>query len=497
MMDACHENGTTDIHALRGRPGDLRPGKYDVFDRYRHHMFPTPGGNGLFHPSAGTRVSTRIDAQAVMNTYRTSGMLLSAIAALGLLPNPARARLSDEDIGKKREGWYVTALPIANYTEDTGYGYGSRVYLHDNGTRDDLRFGETPYLAEYYVQYFATTRGWQYHGIGANLPRIGGTQYRLQFKAHYDRNINRNYFGADARSLARLPGGTFTGDERELDAQEPAGAGSTNGWYNKCILTRPNIILQAEREWPARVKTMLGIFIQKTTVRAYDGRMVPASGTEKFQGNTRLTRDNPVGVAGGWVNLLRAGVAWDTRDYDLAPRNGWFADVSGEFCSPALASDYRFTRETVTVRRYQPVCKSLLAAARATVSTVQGDPPFFETSSLTFMDVRRGGLGGIWTLRGYCDNRFTGNTVSLANIELRANVLETTPFPRQTLLFTPVLFVDCGRVYDRFCDLGLHDWKESYGASMRIAWNQATILNLTVGASREDVNFFVDVGHTY
>jgi len=432
-----------------------------------------------------------------MTASRVTCFLTSMVAGLAILPPAAGARLTDEDTAKKREGWYVTALPIANYTEDTGYGYGSRIYLHDNGSRGDPRFAETPYLAEYYVQYFATTRGWQYHGIGANLPRIGGTPYRLQFKAHYDRNINRNYLGADARSLARLPGGTFTNNELELDAQEPAGAGSTNGWYNKCILTRPNAILQGEREWLGMVKTMLGVYFQKTSVRAYDAKMVPVSGTERPQGPTRLTLDDPRGITGGWVNLLRAGVAWDTRDYEPAPRKGWFADVTGEFCSPALGSDYRFSRETVTVRKYQPVWGPLLAAARLSVSDVQGNPPFFETSTFAFMDIRKGGLGGIWTLRGYCDNRFTGNTVSLANLEIRANILEITPYSGQTLLFTPVLFADCGRVYDRLRDLGLSHWKESYGASLRIAWNQATILNLTLGASAEDVNFFVDVGHTF
>ena len=62
-----------------------------------------------------------------MTASRVTCFLTSMVAGLAILPPAAGARLTDEDTAKKREGWYVTALPIANYTEDTGYGYGSRI----------------------------------------------------------------------------------------------------------------------------------------------------------------------------------------------------------------------------------------------------------------------------------------------------------------------------------------------------------------------------------
>ncbi len=56
------------------------------------------------------------------------------------LQNAMAARLSDEDLSKKIEGWYPTGLPLVNYDSDNGFGYGVRVYLYNNGTRDDEYF---------------------------------------------------------------------------------------------------------------------------------------------------------------------------------------------------------------------------------------------------------------------------------------------------------------------------------------------------------------------
>jgi len=75
------------------------------------------------------------------------------------------AKLSDEDVAKKKEGWYPTGLPLLNYDSDNGFGYGVRAYLYNNGTRDEEYFAYAPYKMQLYAQFYQTTNGYQYHEV--------------------------------------------------------------------------------------------------------------------------------------------------------------------------------------------------------------------------------------------------------------------------------------------------------------------------------------------
>jgi hypothetical protein len=417
---------------------------------------------------------------------------VAAVLFLGLLPAAGLAA----GVEGKREGRYLTGLPLVNFTSDTGVGYGARVYVNDNGRRGDARFDAAPYLAQVWVQYFATTGGWSYHGLHADLPFAGGTPWRVRTEFIYDRNTDQHYFGAGETSLARLPGGTYARYRAALDAAEPLGPGSTSSRALSYDLERPHACLQLERRVAGPVSVMAGFTAERSTVRTYDGRTVRVNGVGRVQGPTRLATDAPRGIAGGWTNPVRAGVAVDTRDYEPAPRTGWFADLTAEASLPALGSDYRFTRQTLTVRRYQPVVRNLVAAVRGSCALLQGDPPFYALSTLGCMDGRVEGLGGGWSLRGYKENRFTGPVTALADIELRYDAASAV-IAGQHFLVTPVVFGDAGRVWDRAAGLGLSGYRTDVGGGVRIAWNRATIVNATWGRSAEDTNLFIDFGHQF
>ncbi|HRV16347.1 MAG TPA: DUF5982 domain-containing protein, partial [Spirochaetota bacterium] len=47
--------------------------------------------------------------------------ILIVILSLAIsLPFTYAAKLSDEDLAKKKEGWYPTGLPLVNYDSDNG-----------------------------------------------------------------------------------------------------------------------------------------------------------------------------------------------------------------------------------------------------------------------------------------------------------------------------------------------------------------------------------------
>ena len=54
-----------------------------------------------------------------------------------------------------------------------------------------------------------------------------------------------------------------------------------------------------------------------------------------------------------------------------------------------------------------------------------------------------------------------------------------------------------GTVRDRWQDLGFKNLKTSYGAGLRIGWNQSTTIYFDYGMSKEDRLFFFGIGQAF
>lgn len=387
-------------------------------------------------------------------------------------------------------------MPLVNYATDSGLGYGARVYLHANGARSDPAFARTPWRTRLLMQFFRSTAGWEYHMLDADIPEALDTEWRVRLRAAFEGSINRNWFGTGTASLAALPADDFAAYLESLEADEPAGPGSTNGWFHKYELRRPFARLQLERWLGGSLLVMAGAELQRATIRLYDGRTVSVAAGDRRQGPTLPGLLRPVGVGGGNLHHVRLGVGWDTRDFEPAPRSGLAAEAVGEYAGPATGADWRYARATVSARSFVDVGHDVIIATRGVWSVTDGDPPFFDQGTLSLLEGRTESLGGGWTLRGYRENRFSGKVVSLANLELRWNATELVA-GTQRFLFTPIAFADGGRVYDAPTHFALTRWKGAAGGGIRVAWNRATILNATYGRSGEDSNVFVDFGHQF
>ncbi|MBL7959286.1 BamA/TamA family outer membrane protein [bacterium] len=92
-------------------------------------------------------------------------------------------------------------------------------------------------------------------------------------------------------------------------------------------------------------------------------------------------------------------------------RVGWNILAEGERSFKQLNSDFKFTRYTLSVARYQPISQWENIDARIMVGAGTGDLPLQKIFS----------VGGISTLRGHSYKAFTGNQMALANIEYRVS----------------------------------------------------------------------------
>ena len=427
-----------------------------------------------------------------------------------------RRRMRDDDIEDKAEGGYVTGLPLVNSDPDTGIGFGARAYYFNNGPRKDRMFEYTPYRHRVYGQAFFTTNGFQYHTLDYDAPYVADTPMRFKASLYFEKNIAANYFGVGPRSLGQLryPGedrafGSFADYDDSLRRLRPDGTAYTR--YNQFILERPSASMTLQRDFfGGVVRALVGFTASYVTIDQWAGRTISANepggrtDVDARQAPTRLQEDclrNVVrGCNGGFNNALKLGIAFDTRDFEPAPRRGVFIDLATELAGRPLGSDFDWARVTFTPRFYwSPIPKitDLVVAGRLVGSLQTADTPIFSMSELSFTETNYFGLGGLRTIRGYKQNRFVGRAVALANLEVRWTFWELHAAKHQHFAFMLAPFFDIGRVFDTIDDFELRRFRNGQGAGLRIAWNQATVIVFDYGVSREGSALYVNFSHPF
>ncbi|MCX7678377.1 MAG: outer membrane protein assembly factor [Spirochaetes bacterium] len=414
------------------------------------------------------------------------------------------ARMSDEDLAKKREGWYPTGLPLVNFSSDTGLGYGLRIFLYNNGSKSDPDFAYAPYFTQMYIQYFATTAGWQYHEFNIDQFKVFGTDFRVRTSVVFEKKLNANFFGHGAENAQRPL--TFAGKEYEKykDYQDEVLKANNyaNYKYNNYTITAPKFSFDIYRNFEF-LRFLLGYQVRRVEIDPWDNREFElglfGGDTYRQTQPTLLSQLQPTGYEGGWTSFARLGVAIDMRDFEPDPKNGFYIDYAFEISRGFLGSEYDYVRSTVGLRGYISPIRNFMVAARVGYTDSSGDVPFYEKGIFAFAMNRYGGLGGFRTLRGYMEDRFIANTMTLGNIEARYQFGEINPFG-QLFAFKIVLFCDTGNVYDNakdpFTEPRFGDYKVAYGGGLVIAWNQNTIIHFYYGMSAEESAISINFNHS-
>jgi outer membrane protein assembly factor BamA len=156
---------------------------------------------------------------------------------------------------------------------------------------------------------------------------------------------------------------------------------------------------------------------------------------------------------GGWVNTLKAGIMWDSRDNRPNPMKGIWAEMGIEYVPGFLGNDWSFSKFYATHRQYFTLIDEDLSFVYRLgyQTTLGGDVPYFYqsqviTSMLT--GATSEGLGGSSTLRGVLRNRVIGDGFFLGNIELRWKPIYFR-FLKQECYLGLNAFYDFGIVTDR------------------------------------------------
>jgi outer membrane protein assembly factor BamA len=228
---------------------------------------------------------------------------------------------------------------------------------------------------------------------------------------------------------------------------------------------------------------------------------------------------------GGWVNTVKAGLMWDSRDNRPNPMKGLWSEIGVEFAPKFMGNDWGFSRLYIIHRQYFTLIKKDLSFVYRLgyQAKLSGDVPFFYqsqviTSMLT--GATNEGLGGASTLRGVMRNRVIGDAFFMGNLEFRWKPLYFT-FLKQDCYLGLNLFYDFGKVtkkiampadlassfstayptenYSDFFRPGTEKFHQSAGVSLMLAMNQNFVIAVDTGKAfnAQDGNIGFSIGLNY
>ncbi len=303
----------------------------------------------------------------------------------------------------------AAAVPLTSYSSDVGLGFGAR------GIAKRLAEGYAPYQASLEAQAFATTGGVQFHFLSLDLPRLLGSPYRVELLAGYRRDVAAPYYGI---GNATRP--------------DPAAASTLYTYDEESALARARV----RRTLVGPLSVLLGYRFIAQAVRAKPGSL--------------LARDAPFGSGGGRYGELALGLAYDTRDDELAPNRGVLLEAAARATAAALGSEGSSAGFFLSASAYRELAHGLVLAARVAGDGTVGEVPFdrlgdFGSLVTPFFLVE--GVGGALTVRGLMQSEYVGRAKAIGNLELRYRIFDTTVFGHAFGLGA-VAFVDAGRVFN-------------------------------------------------
>jgi outer membrane protein assembly factor BamA len=228
---------------------------------------------------------------------------------------------------------------------------------------------------------------------------------------------------------------------------------------------------------------------------------------------------------GGWVNTLKAGLVYDSRDNRPNPMKGIWTETGIEISPKFMGNDWGFSKFYITHRQYFTLVENDLSLAYRIgyQTTLSGEAPFFYQSQvLTYRLTGQSseGLGGVSSMRGVLKNRVIGDAFVLGNVELRWKPIHFTFLKKESYLGLN-LFYDLGMAvkgitlpdnlqstfnsrmklysFSDFFNRGAEKLHHCAGISIMPVWGQNFVVAIDIGKSfnEQDGNIGFAFGLNY
>lgn len=395
------------------------------------------------------------------------GSIVSGLLVAALIPTSANAA-QDPDRGPT--GWEVVGIPALNYDADEGVGYGAVMELY--------RYGQgplTPYSMTVQPAVFLTTRGRWDVTLFFDAPSLLPAGWRVSAFLGGQRQLATPFYGL----------GNDSAYDPSLESQD-------NPYFYRFGRTQQQAVVHVQRSLGAsNLRVLLGAGMGHASV-------VPVP---EGKGTTLVAEllGDDAESPDGWLNFVRAGVIWDTRDRETGPTRGSWSEVLIQRVSKSLGSVASYTRWTVTDRRYVPIGSRLTFANRLLLQGISGDAPFYDLSAVQTSFKQQEGLGGAQSIRGVLKNRFVGKGMLIWNAELRWRLRDFDMLGRAAHLVVSG-FVDSGRVWEDGVVLSelTSDLHHGFGGGVRLGLGDNFVVAADIGFSDElTAPVYIGLGYLY
>lgn len=367
-------------------------------------------------------------------------------------------------------GFEVGAVPAINFDSDEGFGYGAIAELYQYGTGD-----VEPYAWTLQPTVFLTTEGRRDLTVFFDAPRFASDGWRLTAFGGRRRQIATPWYGL----------GNATPYSEALEADD-----GPNPFFYRFGLVRTSLTFDLQRSLDdSPVRFLVGGGLERATTDP-----VP-----DMEGTTLYALEHGAEEEEVWLNYLRAGLVWDTRDRETGPTAGVWTELLLRRTEKSLAADVSFTRITFADRRYWALTDRLVFAHRYVVQHVSSGAPDFELFRVQSSFKQDEGLGGSRTVRGILRNRYVGRGILVWNAELR---WRATDFRFLNRRFHAVLsaFLDQGRVWEDGFDPGnvFEGLHRGYGGGLRVGMGENFVVAVDAGTSSEaGLGVYIGLGYLY
>lgn len=413
--------------------------------------------------------------------------------------------LQQEKNNKVKEGW-KTGIPIPSisFDQDVGFQYGLALDLFDYG-----KPGIYPqYQHKFYFEWSRTTKGSGinriYYDSEYLIPKV-----RLTADLSYLTEQTLQFFGFNGYDAAYNP-------EWEDDSNQEYKSRVFYRHDRKIFRILANFQGNLLKD-NDRLKWIAGVTFFDTKVGSVDiDRLNKGkSDDEKLSDEDGLFDKyvdwdiiKPEEKDGNLTTYLKAGLIYDSRDFQFFPSKGIWSEATFSY-APGFLGDKNFTYSKLTLIHRQYVSlgsKNFVFAYRLGYqTTMSGNVPFHIQPHIvpTFMTAATSqGLGGAKTLRGIMRNRVVGDGIVLGNVELRWKFLKTKLGKSDLYLGTNVFF-DAGRVlndidvdyeylsgdespmgndrFEDYFDPGSESLHPSTGLGLKIGYNENQIISIDYG----------------
>jgi outer membrane protein assembly factor BamA len=424
---------------------------------------------------------------------------------------------------KVKTGWkFGGALPTITYDSDLGFQYGALAEFFNYG--DGSKYPD--YLDHTYTEISRYTKGSGiYRFMYESNHIIPNVQWICDLSYLPDRAYN--FFGFNGYESV------FNKDWTDNDLAAPPYR--TRMFYN---IERNQFRFKNDFQGKLageHIKWSAGFAFQDFTVDTVNVSKLNSGKKDKLPFNEtepglyeRYKTLNIIPsdqVSGGWVNTLKVGVTWDSRDNKPNPMKGIWTELGIEAAPKFMGNNWSFTRLYIIHRQYFTLIQNDLSFVyRLSYQTrLSGEVPFFYesqviTSRLT--GATSEGLGGSKTLRGVLRNRVIGNGYAMGNFELRWKPVYFKFFKQDCYLGLNG-FYDIGRVtekykmpanlqanfntiyptenYSDFFNPGGEKFHQSAGMSIMLVMNQNFVIAIDAGKAfdKQDGNIGFSIGLNY